>query len=99
MELGNDGTSNYSRDFPICCISIALIYNDEIVLGLINDFNRGDIYESTINLKAKLNGYEIQVSSVKETSQLGLPLKAILIKILSKEGKLIKMEKNPMRTV
>ena len=42
MELGNtfwvvdplDGTSNYSRDFPICCISIALIYNDEIVLGL-----------------------------------------------------------------
>ena len=56
MELGNtfwvvdplDGTSNYSRDFPICCISIALIYNDEIVLGLINDFNRGDIYESCL---------------------------------------------------
>ena len=80
MELGNtfwvvdplDGTSNYSRDFPICCISIALIYNDEIVLGLINDFNRDDIYESTINSKAKLNGDEIQVSFVRETSKATL---------------------------
>ena len=80
MELGNtfwvvdplDGTSNYSRDFPICCISIALIYHDEIVLGLINDFNRDDIYESTINSPATLNGYEIQVSSVRETSKATL---------------------------
>ena len=28
-----DGTSNYSRDFPMCCISIALIYEKEISLG------------------------------------------------------------------
>ena len=34
-----DGTSNYSRNFPMC-ISIALIYEDEIVLGVINDFNQ-----------------------------------------------------------
>ena len=80
MELGNtfwivdplDGTSNYSRDFPICCISIALMYENEIVLGLINDFNRNDIYESTINTKAKLNGIEIQVSSVDDLSKATL---------------------------
>ena len=39
-----DGTSNYSRDFPICCISIALMHENEIVLGVINDFNRNNIY-------------------------------------------------------
>ena len=64
QELGNsfwvvdplDGTSNYSRDFPICCISIALIHEKEITLGVINDFNRGSIYEGSIDSKAKLNG-------------------------------------------
>ena len=34
-----DGTSNYSRDFPMCCISIALIYEKEISLGVINDLS------------------------------------------------------------
>ena len=49
QDLGNsfwvvdplDGTSNYSRNFPMCCISIALIHENEITLGVINDFNRG----------------------------------------------------------
>ena len=49
-----DGTSNYSRDFPICCISIALIYEEEIALGVINDFNRGSLYERKYRLKSKI---------------------------------------------
>lgn len=80
MDLGRsfwvvdplDGTSNYSRNFPICCISIALIHEDEIVLGVINDFNRSNIYESTINSKAKLNGKEISVSSITDSSKATL---------------------------
>ena len=74
-----DGTSNYSRDFPICCISIALIYEKEISLGVINDFNRGSIYEGSTDSKAKLNGQEIFVSSINEKSKAtlatGLPAK------------------------
>ena len=74
-----DGTSNYSRDFPICCISIALIYEKEISLGVINDFNRGLIYEGSTDSKAKLNGQEIFVSSINEKSKAtlatGLPAK------------------------
>jgi len=74
-----DGTSNYSRDFPICCISIGLIYKKEISLGVINDFNRGSIYEGSIDSKAKLNGQEIFVSSINEKSKAtlatGLPAK------------------------
>ena len=67
-----DGTSNYSRDFPICCISIALMHENEIVLGVINDFNRNNIYESTINSKAKLNGKDISVSSIADVSKATL---------------------------
>ena len=67
-----DGTSNYSRDFPICCISIALMHENEIVLGVINDFNRSNIYESTINSKSKLNGKDISVSSIADVSKATL---------------------------
>ena len=86
-ELGNsfwvvdplDGTSNYSRDFPMCCISIALIYENDIALGVINDFNRSSLYEGSINSKAKLNGQDINVSSINEKSKAtlatGLPAK------------------------
>ena len=74
-----DGTSNYSRDFPMCCISIALIYEKEITLGVINDFNRGMLYEGSIESKAKMNGKDIFVSSIhhksKATLATGLPVK------------------------
>ena len=86
-DLGNsfwvvdplDGTSNYSRDFPMCCISIALIYENDIVLGVINDFNRSSLYEGSISSKAKLNGQNIDVSSInkksKATLSTGFPAK------------------------
>ena len=74
-----DGSSNYSRDFPMYCISIALIYKGEITLGVINDFNRGSLYEGSIDSKAKLNGADIFVSSIhdksKATLATGLPAK------------------------
>jgi len=74
-----DGTSNYSRDFPICCISIALIYKNEIALGVINDFNRGSVYEGSIVTSAMKNSEIINVSNITEknkaTLATGLPAK------------------------
>ena len=80
IDLGNsfwvvdplDGTSNYSRNFPICCISIALVLKNEIALGVINDFNRSYIYEGSIETKAKLNGQDINVSSINQKSKATL---------------------------
>ena len=73
-----DGTANYSRNIPICCVSIALISNLEPVIGVIYDFNNDDIYEGSTESKAKLNNTNIYVNnnSKKDESILltGLPL-------------------------
>ena len=34
-----DGSLNYSRNFPLCCVSIGLWKGDDPVLGVIYDFN------------------------------------------------------------
>ena len=74
-----DGTSNYSRDFPICCISIALIHENKIILGVINDFNRNIIFEGSTKTPAMMNSKPISVSGIsdktKATLATGLPAK------------------------
>ena len=73
-----DGTANYSRNIPICCVSIALISNLEPVIGVIYDFNNDDIYEGSIESEAKLNNINIYVNNSSKKSEsillTGLPL-------------------------
>ena len=72
-----DGTANYSRDIPICCVSIALIKDLEPVMGVIYDFNNNDLYEGSIFQSALLNGHKLNVSSISKPSDgilvTGLP--------------------------
>ena len=74
-----DGTANFARNIPISCVSIALISNSKPVLGVIYDFNHGDMYSGSKDHKAELNGLEIRVSKVQEKSLAtivtGLPAK------------------------
>ena len=60
-----DGTANYSRNIPICCVSIGLISNLKPVLGVIYDFHNDDLYEGSIDSNALLNNNEISVSKVE----------------------------------
>ena len=39
-----DGTSNFLRGIPISCVSIALMHDLNPTLGVIYDFNHGDLY-------------------------------------------------------
>ena len=57
-----DGTANYSRNIPICCVSIALIRNLTPVIGVIYDFNNDDLYIGTSEQEAMLNDKKISVS-------------------------------------
>jgi myo-inositol-1(or 4)-monophosphatase len=59
-----DGTANYARGIPLYCISIALMYKLQPVLGVIYDFSNKNIYEGSTDSEAKLNDSIIRVSSI-----------------------------------
>ena len=66
-----DGTANYSRSIPLCCVSIAMLSAAKPVLGVIYDFNNDELYEGSINKSACCNGQAISVSKTK-ISQEGI---------------------------
>ena len=68
-----DGTANYARDIPLCCVSIALMHKMNPVLGVIYDFNNNDLYEGHLDGEAKLNEMAIKVSATT------LPSEGILV--------------------
>jgi myo-inositol-1(or 4)-monophosphatase len=61
-----DGTANYSRDIPICCVSIALIKNLAPVIGVIYDFNNNDLFIGSSEQEAILNDKKISVSQTSK---------------------------------
>ena len=73
-----DGTANYNRNIPFCCVSIGLVMNMKPILGVIYDFNNDHMYiGNTHNKESVMNGHKIKVSNVirKEDGILitGLP--------------------------
>ena len=62
-----DGTANYNRGIPMCCVSIGLVHNMKPVAGVIYDFNNDDLYVGNDELKkATLNDEEIHVSNINK---------------------------------
>jgi len=74
-----DGTSNYLRNIPISCVSIALMRNLTPILGVIYDFNHDDLYFGHQESKAFVNKREIKVSDyaqkIQSTLVTGIPAK------------------------
>jgi myo-inositol-1(or 4)-monophosphatase len=74
-----DGTSNFLRNIPISCVSIALMQSTTPILGVIYDFNHDDLYFGHLKSKAFVNQTEITVSSYAKKSQstlvTGIPAK------------------------
>ena len=73
-----DGTANFNRDIPICCVSIGLIKNMSPVLGVIYDFNNNELYEGSTSLDTSLlNAKNISVSNIDQKNEgiliTGLP--------------------------
>jgi myo-inositol-1(or 4)-monophosphatase len=57
-----DGTTNFIHGLPCYCISIGLLRNNKLVLGVINELNLKETFYAWENSKAYLNGKEIKVS-------------------------------------
>lgn len=74
-----DGTSNFLRNIPISCVSIALMQDETPILGAIYDFNNDDMYSGHKKSKAFLNSEEIKVSNIlhknESTLVTGIPAK------------------------
>ena len=73
-----DGTANYNRNIPICCISIGLIKDMKPILGVIYDFNNDDMYVGDIySKKSVMNDQIIKTSNISNKEEgiliTGLP--------------------------
>ena len=58
-----DGTTNFIHGVPIFSISIALIQDDQVILGVVHEINRSESFYTWKGGKAYLNGKEIRVSA------------------------------------
>ena len=64
-----DGTTNFAHGLPIWAISIALEVDEEIVLGVVYDPTRHELFSAIKNRGALLNDKKITVSKVKKLNQ------------------------------
>jgi myo-inositol-1(or 4)-monophosphatase len=61
-----DGTTNYAHGLPIFCVSLALERSGEVVLSIVHDPMREEIYVAERGGGATLNGEPIRVSDTDE---------------------------------
>ncbi len=61
-----DGTGNFNRGIPGCCVSIALYSDDGPVLGVIQDFVLDEVFSGLPGQGASLNGAPMTTSDVTQ---------------------------------
>jgi myo-inositol-1(or 4)-monophosphatase len=64
-----DGTTNFAHGYPHCSVSVALEHEGTVILGLVHDPLRREIFAARRGGGAQLNGRAIRVSQVSELSQ------------------------------
>ena len=67
-----DGTANYFRGLDECCVSIALMEGKEALIGVIYNFNNGELYTAIKNQGAFLNHKKISVSDIDARSKASI---------------------------
>jgi myo-inositol-1(or 4)-monophosphatase len=61
-----DGTTNFAHTFPVFCVSLALERAGSILLGVVYDPTRDELFEAVRGQGARLNGLPVRVSGVAE---------------------------------
>ncbi|MDC0261892.1 inositol monophosphatase [Planctomycetaceae bacterium] len=64
-----DGTGNYVHRFPYYGVSIALEYQSTMVVGIVFDPNREELFRAVKDAGATMNGEKIAVSQNKSLSE------------------------------
>ena len=61
-----DGTTNYAHGYPVFCVSIALEHEGRVVLGVVYDPTRDELFAAERGQGATLNGRSLRVSETDE---------------------------------
>lgn len=61
-----DGTTNYAHGYPIFCVSIALEHRGEVVIGVVYDPMREEMFTAERGAGAALNNRAIRVSKTDD---------------------------------
>lgn len=64
-----DGTTNYAHGYPVFCVSIALEHQGEIVVGVVYDPMREELFTAERGGGAALNSRPIRVSMIDDLTQ------------------------------
>ncbi|HVG20753.1 MAG TPA: inositol monophosphatase family protein [Blastocatellia bacterium] len=64
-----DGTTNFAHGYPVFCVSIALEYRGETVLGVVYDPTRDELFSAERGGGAALNNRPIRVSGTGDLMQ------------------------------
>lgn len=64
-----DGTTNYAHKFPIFCVSIGLEHGQEVVLGVVYDPMREEMFWAVKGKGSFLNGKRLKVSQTSRLEQ------------------------------
>ena len=67
-----DGTANYFRGLDQCCISIALMDKNEALVGVVYNFNNGEMYAAAKGLGCYLNDAKVNVSDIDQKNKASL---------------------------
>lgn len=65
-----DGTSNYVAGIPYWCVSIALIIDGKITLGVVYDVSRDECFSATNKSGSTLNGQALLVNNKNQLTEL-----------------------------
>ena len=57
-----DGTTNFAHGYPVFCISVALVRDEEILAGFLYDPTRDEFFSAERGQGARLNGETLRVS-------------------------------------
>lgn len=57
-----DGTTNFAHKFPVFCVTLGLLYRDEVIAGVVYDPTREEIFTAEKGAGAYLNGKRMSVS-------------------------------------
>ena len=64
-----DGTTNFAHAFPVFCVSVALEVRGEVIVGVVYDPVRRELFTAEKGCGANLNGVPMKVSQTKKIGQ------------------------------